>query len=146
MQLLDPLAIEHIGFAPGHVLQMAGIHQKGFQAAGLQDFKNRNPVDARGFHRHRVHATGDEPIRQGVEIRGEGAKHPYILYRLGRGDTNPNLACANIQSSGIRVNDRQFVQTLDFLGGAGFAGHSLFSLSNTHEGMSALPTPFRHRA
>ena len=66
VQLLNPLAIEHVALATGHMLEMPTIDQKHFEAARFEHFKDRNPVDARGFHGDRVDATGDQPIGQGV--------------------------------------------------------------------------------
>jgi hypothetical protein len=37
------------------------VDQKHLEAAGFEHFKDRNPIDAGGFHRHRVDATGGRP-------------------------------------------------------------------------------------
>src|SRR4029450_2363773 len=59
VQLLEPLTVLHVGFASWHMLDMATIDQGQLQAAGFQEFEDRNPVDAGGLHRHRIHLMHD---------------------------------------------------------------------------------------
>ncbi len=47
VQILNPLAIKHVGFAPGHILEMASIDQIDLEALSLQQFKGRDPVPPR---------------------------------------------------------------------------------------------------
>ena len=42
--VLNPLAIEHIGFTPGHILEMASDDQIDLEALSLQQFKDWDPV------------------------------------------------------------------------------------------------------
>ena len=58
MQLLNPLTVEIIRFATGHILDMARIDQKHSQAARFEDLKDRDPVHARGLHRDNLDAAG----------------------------------------------------------------------------------------
>jgi hypothetical protein len=44
------------------------IDQENLDAAGLQDLVHRNPVHARGLHRHGSNAATLQPIRKFVEI------------------------------------------------------------------------------
>jgi hypothetical protein len=57
MQLLDPLAIQHIRLAAGDVLNVARIDQLYFEAPTLEQFEQRDPVNAGRFHRHGSDAT-----------------------------------------------------------------------------------------
>jgi hypothetical protein len=46
MQLLEPLRILHIGFAPRDMLDIARVHEQDLEAAGFQEFEHRNPIHA----------------------------------------------------------------------------------------------------
>jgi len=47
------------------------------ESARFQQFEERYPVHAGGFHRDRVHIAGLEPIGQGLKILRETGKLPY---------------------------------------------------------------------
>ena len=51
MKPLQPLCIADVGFAPGHVLGIAGIDKEHSKATGVEKLVDRNPVDAGHFHR-----------------------------------------------------------------------------------------------
>jgi hypothetical protein len=53
MEVLQPLAILDVGFAPRHPFDMAGIDQANFQTSALQDLEKGNPVNSGGFDRDR---------------------------------------------------------------------------------------------
>ncbi len=55
VQLLEPLTVLHVGFTSWHMLDMAAIDQSELQAAGFQEFEDRNPIDAGGLHGDRIH-------------------------------------------------------------------------------------------
>jgi hypothetical protein len=71
MELLDPLAVEDVGLAPGHSLQLSGIDEPHLEAARTEELEEGDPVHAGGLHRHGLDATPGQPVGQGVEIRGE---------------------------------------------------------------------------
>jgi hypothetical protein len=73
-QLLQPLAVQHVGLAPRDVLDVARVDQQHREAARLEQLKQSNPVHPGGFHRHRIHPAGLEPIGQGVQVDGEAGK------------------------------------------------------------------------
>lgn len=77
MELAQPLAIQHIGFAAGYVLGRTGIHHDHGEAALFQQVEEGNPIDARGFQGHRRHATGVEPVGEGAEIGGVRAEFAH---------------------------------------------------------------------
>ena len=62
MQVLNPLTIGYVGLPPRNILYMMCIHQANFEPVRFQDLKHRNPVNARGLHRHRSNATALKPI------------------------------------------------------------------------------------
>ena len=71
MQITEPFAIRHIALPAGDILDVAGVHQEDREAAGLEDFIERNPIDAGGFHRDTRHPAGGEPVGEAIEIPGE---------------------------------------------------------------------------
>ena len=72
VQLAEPLAVLDVALAAGDVLDVAGIDQEDFEAAGFEDVVDRDPVDAGGFHGDAGDATRDEPVGEAFEVRGEG--------------------------------------------------------------------------
>jgi len=62
LQLLDPLAVQHIRLAPAHILQMPRLDQEDLQPALFQDLLQRDPVHPGRFHRHRRDPTGLQPV------------------------------------------------------------------------------------
>jgi hypothetical protein len=77
MQLAQPPGITDIGLAARHVLGVARIHKNNLQPVLLKDLKGRDPIDTGRFHRDRRDATGFEPLRQIVQIMGEGPEGAY---------------------------------------------------------------------
>jgi hypothetical protein len=63
-ELLQPLAVEHVGLAPRHVLHMPRVDQQHGEAACVEQLERRDPVHAGGLHRHRVDAALDQPVGQ----------------------------------------------------------------------------------
>jgi len=88
------------------VLGIACIDEEHSKATGIEEFEDRNPVDAGRFHDDRLDATFCEPIHQPVQIgrKGTEAAHrfgrvicPYGSHVHGRSDVN---------GSRIRVNHK----------------------------------------
>ena len=74
MKPLQPLRIADIRLASGHVLGIARIDDKHSKAAGVEEFKNRNPVDAGRLHNDCLDATFCKPIHQSMQIGCESPK------------------------------------------------------------------------
>jgi len=107
VEVLQPLAILHVGLAPGQIFAMARVDQADFEPGGLEDLKERYPIHARGLHRHGGDATVLQPVAQGVEVfgeRGEGADRFGIT--AGR-DSHVDVPCADVYASGVRMEDVQ---------------------------------------
>ena len=51
----QPLAVGHVGLATGHVLHVPPVDHHHFQPGGFQHLVEIEPVNPRGFHRHRAH-------------------------------------------------------------------------------------------
>lgn len=52
VQVLNPLTIGNVALAPWNVFHMARIYQEYFEALGLEELKNWNPVNPSGLHRY----------------------------------------------------------------------------------------------
>src|SRR5437762_713666 len=77
VEILKPLTIQDVGLAARNVVHVLGVDQMDFNVSRLQDLKQWNPVDTRGFHCDRVDAALLQPVRQGVEIFSERGKRSY---------------------------------------------------------------------
>src|SRR3954468_16675524 len=61
------------------MLGVAGVDQQNLETALLQDLEHRNPVDPGRLHGDRLDPALLEPVRQTMEIIGEGAERPDRL-------------------------------------------------------------------
>jgi len=62
VKALQPLRIAHVCLATRHMLGVTGIDQKYLEATLVEQFINRDPVDAGRFHNDRRDAAFSEPI------------------------------------------------------------------------------------
>ena len=84
-QLLQPLAIEHVGLAPRDVLHMPRVDQQHREAARVAQLEQRDPVHAGGFHRDGVDAALGEPVGQALQLSGEAAELAHrLVIAIGR--------------------------------------------------------------
>ena len=106
-QLLQPLAVEHIGLAARDILHVPGVDQQDFEAAALEHLVQRDPVDPGGLHRHDLHAALLEPVGHGVQIAGEAVELANGL--VGGVGANGRVvrAPAYVDACGVRVRDLQ---------------------------------------
>ena len=81
MQLLQPLAVQHVGLATRHVLDASGVHQHHLEVPLFQHPEQGYPVHAGGLHDHGLHTALRQPIGQTIQVRREGLK---LLHRLLR--------------------------------------------------------------
>ena len=119
VQLLQPLAVEHVALSARHVLDMPCVDQPHLQSSALQDLKDRDPVNARGLHGHRGHATLKQPIRHAVQIVGEAAELPHRLLAAALRHSDKVAAAAHVDARRLRVDVLQVFGQLQ-LPGAGF--------------------------
>jgi hypothetical protein len=105
MQVLKPLTILHVGFATGDVFDVTGVDQTNLEPAGFQDLEERNPIDARGFHRDGTNAAGVEPVGDAMEILREGPESACrpIVSIIGNRDVN--LGRADVDAGGVEIQD-----------------------------------------
>ena len=81
MKPLQPLRIADIGLASGHVLGIARIDDEHSKTTGVEEFENRNPVDAGQLHNDCLDATFCKPIHQSMQIGCEGPEAAHWLRR-----------------------------------------------------------------
>ena len=79
MQLLQPLTVQHVGLAPGHVLDAPGVHQHHFKSPLFQHPEQRYPVHPSRLHYHGLHSALRQPASQAIQVRREGGE---LLHRL----------------------------------------------------------------
>ena len=72
-QVGEPNRVVHVGFAPGHGLDMPSIGQEKLEVFD-QHRPDRLPVHAGGFHGHVRDLMAGEPSRQALQLRGGRAE------------------------------------------------------------------------
>ena len=77
VEVADPFAVGDITLSAGEVLHVPSVDEDHLEAARVEDLKDRDPVDAGGFHRHVCHATRGEPVGEAVQIGREGRKRSH---------------------------------------------------------------------
>lgn len=100
-QLLQPLTVEHVRFAPRNVFDVAGVHQIHREPARLQQLEQRNPVHSGGLHRHRLHATGGQPVGQPMKVLGKARKPPHRRIIPIRRHRHKMAGGADIDAGGV---------------------------------------------
>jgi len=98
---------------------MPGVDQPHLQPPALQNLKNRDPVNARGLHGHRGHATRQQPIGHDVQLVGEAGKLPHRLLAAALGHRDEMASAANVNAGRMRVDVLQVFGQLHLLGSGG---------------------------
>jgi len=70
----QPLAVGHVGLAPGDVLDHVGVDDPGRDAGVLQMGVHALPVDAGALHHHQLHAQLGQPRRQRPAVAPKAAE------------------------------------------------------------------------
>ena len=104
MELLDPLAVEHIALAPRNVLDVPGIDQQNFDASFLQNLIEGDPIHAGRLHRDGVDATGLQPDGQLDEFMSKAPKLSHGLLVPVFGDRHPMTPRSNVDPRCIEMN------------------------------------------
>ena len=110
MELLQPLAVLHIGFAAGHVADMACVDQHDFDFRLLKLLGERHPVDAGRFDRHRGDAAPLQPIDQSIQSAGkraEGANRRFSFWNTRRRHCRIVFLGAHIDPASMLVDRAQ---------------------------------------
>ena len=106
-ELLKPLAIEHIAFAPWQVLDVAGIDQVDLEAARLQDLIDGDPVHAGGLHHHGLDPAALEPVGHAVDGVSEAVEVAHALIIAISGHAGELAGGADINGRAIGIDDGQ---------------------------------------
>ena len=88
---------------------MLAVDDQHCQSRRLQHLVGAEPIDAGGFHGHRVDALLFEPVAQGVELAGGGAEN----FRRLPGDGDVEGFAAGINAGGLRIQNRQCLHRRD---------------------------------
>ena len=75
----QPLRVEHVGLAPGHMLDEMGVDDPSLNAGILQVGVHALPVDAGALHDRQLHAQLGQPLRQRAAVAFEAAELPTVL-------------------------------------------------------------------
>ena len=102
-QLLQPLAVEHVGLGPRDVLNVPGIDQIDAETAALQQFVEWNPIYTRGFHRHRVHPACPQPVGQRLQLLGKALELPDHAFVTLRRYCHKVARGTHVDARGVRV-------------------------------------------
>ena len=102
MQGRQPLAIGHVGLAPGQIAYMAAVDHHHFQPRGFQHAVGIQPIDPSGLHRQGTNTLGFEIITQPIDFHGNGPKD----HRRISGNGQVELFAAHIDGSSMSIDHR----------------------------------------
>ena len=125
VEVLQPLAILHIGLATGQVFAMARVDQADFDPRRCQDLEEWNPVNAGGLHGHGGHAAFLQPIPQLKEILGEGGEGAHGAGATAGWHRHVNLARTDVNAGGVKVENGE-------LRGGGFCFWRIAFVTRSH--------------
>ena len=107
MQILEPLAIQHVGLSTRNVVDMLSIHQMDFDTTGLQNLEQRYPIHPRRFHGDRIDAALLKPVDQLVQILRKSQKRSHRIVVPIPGHGHKNFRCSHVNTTSIRSHLRQ---------------------------------------
>ena len=103
VQLLQPLAVQHVSLPTGHVLDAPRVHQHHLKSPLFQHPEQRYPVHPGGFHHHGLHSALRQPLRQAVQVRRVGRELPHRLLRTVLGHRHKVTAGPHVDSRCVQV-------------------------------------------
>src|SRR5882724_6669123 len=115
VKLTDPLRVIHVGLSTGNVLRITCVHEHDLKASSLEDLVNRDPVHARRLHRDRGDPNLLEPVRQSIEISCKTLERANRFVVCILGHSYDMERRADIQTSGVPMNDWQCCRAPRFL-------------------------------
>jgi hypothetical protein len=108
VQALNPLAVMPIALGSAFdLLHLLRIDQEDCEAAGFEEFKERDPIDAGGLEGDGGDPTGGEPVRQRFQVGSAGPEAAYWLGVVTGGDGNPVGFGTDVDARGMQVDGCQ---------------------------------------
>jgi hypothetical protein len=104
VQILQPLAVLHVGLTAGNVLDVFGVDQANTDAGLFQDLVGRKPVDPGRLHGHGADAALPEPCRHLPQILCKGLEAAYRLGVALRRHSHINLRGSHIDARRVRLD------------------------------------------
>jgi hypothetical protein len=105
VKLLQPLTVQDVTLATGHILDPASIYKLNFKATAIEEFVERNPVDAGRLHNNRRDSTLLKPVSQPMEVGCERGELSDRLVTAVSRNSNEVGGRADINATSIRVSD-----------------------------------------
>ena len=106
VEILQPLAVLHVGLAAGQVFAVARVDEADVQPRRLEDLEERDPIDAGGLHRDGGDATFLEPVAHGVQVLGEGGEGTHRAGARSGRNRDVDFARAEVNAGGVRMMER----------------------------------------
>ena len=103
VQLLQPLAVQHVGLAAGHVLDAPRVYQHHLEPTLFEHPEQRYPVHAGGLHDHGLHAALRQPVRQAIQIRRKAGELAHRRLRAVRRHRHEMAGGAHVDSRRVQV-------------------------------------------
>jgi hypothetical protein len=142
VEVLQPLAVLHVGLAPREVFAVARVDEHHLKPGGFEDLVERDPVNASGLHGDGGDAALDEPIAQGEQVLGEGGEGADGVGAGAGRHGHINFPGAHVDAGGVGMERGRGRMG----GGSGFSriafvarGHSIPLLSVQHEWRASRP-------
>src|ERR1035437_4961474 len=86
---------------------MTRINEEHFEAASLEQLKQRDPIDSRRFHRDSSNLAVVKPIAQIMQVTRKCSEGPHGVLRPIRWNCNVNLFGADVDPCSIRMQHRK---------------------------------------
>ena len=107
VQLLQPLAVQHVGLAPGHVLDAPRVHQHHLKPPLFQHPEQRNPVHPSRLHDHGLHFALGQPVRQAIQVGREGGELVHRRFGAVLGHRHEMAGGAHVDPRRVQVHPGQ---------------------------------------
>src|ERR1700674_3833862 len=111
MQILQPLTVGNIRFAPRHILNMTCVDQEDTESLRAQDLKKWDPINPRRFHRYRLDVAAFQPSCCRTQVFRKGRKTTHRLWISVHRNGDVDFGRAYIHTGSIWVQVVQYWRT-----------------------------------
>src|ERR1700687_4525488 len=111
MQILQPLTVGNIRFAPRHILDMTCVDQEDAESSCLQDLKKWDPINPRRFHRYRLDVAAFQPSCSSTQVFRKGQKTTHRLWISVHRNGDVDFGRAYVHTGSMRVQAVQYWRT-----------------------------------